>query len=365
MADHSLHVLAWPLTAGPLALLGALAPLPATPEANLGSPARLPLELEGDPHHAGEDGIAALEDLANFQARLESVLEEARPATVCLRMGGQSGSGVIVSPEGLVLTAAHVVAAPNAECSVVLFDGRELPARSLGLNHLRDSALVQIEGDHDDLPFVEIPPPHDLEEGSWCVALGHPGGIEPGRGPVPRLGRIQDPGGLFVWTDSAIIGGDSGGPLFDLDGRLIGIHSRIEADVANNYHVPISTIRLSWKRLLAGEEWRRASAKMGVLRLANVEGGVRLDALRTGRPADAAGLVAGDVVTHLNGELVRDRQHLEWFLTDLSPGDGAVVRIRRAETGANDVATTSQLEIVVTLSGTTSRIGARRRGENR
>src|SRR3954466_942030 len=94
-----------------------------------------------------------------------------------------------------------------------------------------------------------------LHKAQWCIALGHPGGFKLGRTAPLRLGRILDLRGTFITTDCTLVGGDSGGPLFDLDGKVIGIHSRIGASTLANIHVPVDTYTETWDRLAAAEAW--------------------------------------------------------------------------------------------------------------
>ena len=95
----------------------------------------------------------------------------------------------------------------------------------------------------------------DIKPGTWCMALGHPGGIQQGRTPPIRLGRVLNSGkgARFLVTDATVISGDSGGPLFDLEGRVIGVHSNIGMNVNQNQHVPIDVYREQWNDLLAGK----------------------------------------------------------------------------------------------------------------
>ena len=104
-------------------------------------------------------------------------------------------------------------------------------------------------------PHVEMGHSDDIKPGTWCMALGHPGGIQQGRTPPIRLGRVLNAGkgARFLVTDATVISGDSGGPLFDLEGRVIGVHSNIGMNVNQNQHVPIDVYREQWNDLLAGK----------------------------------------------------------------------------------------------------------------
>ena len=99
------------------------------------------------------------------------------------------------------------------------------------------------------------------------------------------------------------------------------VHSRIDDDVGVNYHVPMSTFRLGWERLLAAESWTSSEAKLGVFGLEDPpRPGARLKRVMEGRPAALAGLLGGDVVCGLDGEWVDSPQQLRWYLADLLPG---------------------------------------------
>ena len=168
------------------------------------------------------------------------------------------GSGVVVSEDGLVLTAAHVVGKANSPLIILFADGRRAAAVALGADRARDAAMARIT-EKGKWPFVEMGHSAAMKPGDWCLAMGHPGGVEEGRTPPLRLGRILGAiagtglGG-YIFSDTTIISGDSGGPLFDLDGKVIGIHSSISGLVTQNNHVPVDTYRELWKDLLAGKQ---------------------------------------------------------------------------------------------------------------
>ena len=133
-------------------------------------------------------------------------------------------------------------------------DGRRAAAKALGANFSRDSGLAKIT-EAGKWPHVEMGHSDDIKPGAWCLALGNPGGIQQGRTPPIRLGRVLNAGkdARFLVTDATVISGDSGGPLFDLEGRVIGIHSNIGTNVTQNQHVPIDVYRQQWNDLVAGK----------------------------------------------------------------------------------------------------------------
>lgn len=198
--------------------------------------------------------------LRQIDQRIQSVTRAALPCTVALIPGGPAkeygtGSGVVVSPDGLILTAAHVTMGMGDKVIVIFPDGKRAKGKVLGMDYTRDSGMVQIT-DPGTYPHVPVGDSTGLQPDDWCLALGHSGGFDPQRTPPVRLGRViqHDPAG-FLMTDSTLIGGDSGGPLFDLDGRVIGIHSNIGFSLSQNNHVPIAAFHQHWDRLKAGERF--------------------------------------------------------------------------------------------------------------
>lgn len=204
---------------------------------------------------------STLPALKRVEAKSQAVAAKVLPATVgiinqSLAGGGRmgEGSGVVVSEDGLVLTAGHVMGQPGAELTIIFPDGRRATAKALGANFSRDAGLVKIV-DPGKWPHVEMGHSEDVRPGTWCMALGHPGGVQRGRTPPIRLGRILVAGkrAKFLVSDATVISGDSGGPLFDLEGRVIGIHSNIGFSVNQNQHVPIDVFRSQWNDLLASK----------------------------------------------------------------------------------------------------------------
>jgi serine protease Do len=207
------------------------------------------------------------ESLQERQTRVLTVVGKVSPAVVAISgsspkgmMG--SGSGVIVSKDGLVLTAGHVLAATGAELLITLPGGREVKGKSLGRDMDRDAALAQIT-EPGDYPFVEMAPSESVKEGEWVLALGHPGGYDPQRPAPLRIGRLwENDSKAYYRSDCTVSGGDSGGPLFDLDGRVIGIHSSISQNLSENRHVPIGVFATDMERLKKGDVWGRLSKLM-------------------------------------------------------------------------------------------------------
>ncbi len=225
---------------------------------------------KGEPLVPGPDKLPAVfskpqpesvEDLREIEQRVQEVVKKVTPAVVGIRIGPQGGkgvlaqgSGVIVDADGTVLTAGHVSGEPNRNVQVILPGGRVLHAKTFGRNGGLDSGMIKIT-DPGEWPHVEMGKSSELKRGQWVIAIGHPGGFRENRTPVVRVGRVLVVTPSVIVTDCTLVGGDSGGPLFDMNGRLVGIHSRIGNQIAQNMHVPIDPYRRDWERLAKAEKF--------------------------------------------------------------------------------------------------------------
>lgn len=281
---------------------------------------------------AAREPARNLEDLARLESKVEDVSRNVLPATVALlsERTGSSGSGVITTKDGLILTAAHVVQGAS-EVLVVFPDGKQVPGKVLGANYSKDIAMVQIT-EAGKWPYAEMGTSKELEAGDWVIALGHSAGFDASRPPPVRFGRvISDGPGNFLTTDCTLIGGDSGGPLFDLSGRIVGIHSSIGQSLTNNNHAGIDGFSEDWERIHAGEAWGElslnpfANPEMPVLgigmAMARGVKGVIVESVVRGSPAAAAGVRPGDLIRSLDGSNVRDGAELLQILAKCQAGD--------------------------------------------
>jgi serine protease Do len=273
------------------------------------------------------------QDLEALQNRLIEVLPKARAATVCIDLGEGSGSGVIVSAEGLILTAAHVSTGVKKKVTVILEDGTKLSGRTLGLVAGTDAAMIQIE-DQGTYPFVEIDRGESVRLGDWIFSLGHSGGFDQERGSVVRLGRLVRIANSTFQSDCTLIGGDSGGPLFDLSGRLIGIHSRVGQQLVSNMHVPMSEYLENWDRMLDSEfigegpfaeKPVKGSGFLGLATESRREGGLRVTKVGRKSPAEEAGIKDGDVLLKLNETVLESREQMQGLLKELAAGDEIIL----------------------------------------
>ena len=186
-------------------------------------------------------------DVNALQERIHSTIESVQPAVVSIRQQGGLFSGVIVSGAGTILSAGHAVD-PGKRYQVFLPDGRRFTAVGKGTNPRADCALLHITDKVEDLPFVRIGDSSTVVVNQPCLSLSFPGGQGNDKEPRVRFGRVVSVGNTLQST-ALMEPGDSGGPLFDLQGRVIGIHSRIGRQMDRNYEVPVNTFKQYWNEL--------------------------------------------------------------------------------------------------------------------
>jgi len=275
----------------------------------------LPLLSEaGRPDFNNKEIPQSLDDLREIQAALQANLEKTRAATVCLQKGGGSGSAVIISADGLVLTAAHVTGKVGEEMTVVMEDGSEHKGISLGLNSETDSAMLQLQGEG---PFPFVKTDFDKE-----------------RGVNVRVGRLVRNSESTIQSDCMLIGGDSGGPLFNLEGELIGIHSRVGASREQSMHVPIREFQSHWEELKKGDfigngsfaqRVEPGSGFLGIRVEESEEGGLQVLELFEGAAAEEAGLKVGDRIIEISGKEA-NRELFDAKLAELGAGEDLILK---------------------------------------
>lgn len=277
-------------------------------------------------------------DIETIQSSLIAALPKARAATVCIELKGGSGSGVIVSEDGLILTAAHVSTGVNKKVTVIMEDGTRHAARTLGLVADTDAAMIRIT-DEGKYPFVGIDRENSALLGDWVFSLGHSGGFAKERGLVVRLGRLVRMANNTFQSDCILIGGDSGGPLFDLTGRLVGIHSRVGQQLQVNMHVPMSRFLENWEGLLNSDfigegpfatKPVKGSGFLGLATDARPQGGLLVTKVGKNCPAEQAGIKEGDILHSLNGVPLTTRAQMQDMLKEMAAGDEIVFELERA-----------------------------------
>lgn len=278
---------------------------------------------------------SSVNDLRAMQSHVQRLTEQLDKCTVGVTVGNAQGSGVIISKDGFVLTAAHVAGKPNQRVVFTLDDGREVSGKTLGLNKSWDAGLMKIE-DAGEYAFAEMGTSEALKEGQWCLATGHPGGYQEDRGMVLRVGRVillPNSDTKAITSDCTLVGGDSGGPLFDMEGRVIGINSRIAGQLVANMHVPVSTFKETWERLNKGEAWGHYPGQEPVLGVRGEENSTNAKVAHVfpKSPAAKAGLKVGDVVLKLNGLRIDTFQALRDQVALHEPNETVKLAVQRGE----------------------------------
>lgn len=276
-------------------------------------------------------------DLQSLETRVKAAAQKAISCTVSVRVGRGSrggyafGSGVIISDDGYVLTAAHVSSRPNRRVVFRLADGRTAEGVTLGLQKDLDMGLMKIDDSDETWPFLRRARSSRVEAGDWVIATGHPGGFDEEARALVRLGRVLKTTDKVLLTDCTLVGGDSGGPLVDINGNVVGIHSRIGADLTTNLHVPIDRYAENWDRLAKRDVWGMlvsVSPWIGIEHDPTYEE-AKIKRIRGGGPAERAGLLAGDTVVRFGGERVTSFAQLKQLVSRQNPGTRLSVQYRR------------------------------------
>jgi len=271
---------------------------------------------------------ASLADLKALEQRIRTVVEKVAASVV----GVSGGSGVVVSEEGLVLTVAHVGEKAGRRVTVTFPDGKRVRGTTLGNDHGVDAGMIQIDGE-GPWPHAEIGTSADLQQGEWCITLGYPVSYERGKKPVVRVGRVLRNRSTQIMADCKIMGGDSGGPLFDLDGKVIGIGSRCDDTVALNIHVPIDCYRDHWDRFVAKEDFNSLRPKIAFLGVGpgEDEDDNRIEMVVPGSAAEKAGIKPGDLIVKFGEEMIQRYEDLPPLIRGRKPGDVVELQLQRGD----------------------------------
>ncbi|MBL8535653.1 MAG: DegQ family serine endoprotease [Betaproteobacteria bacterium] len=253
------------------------------------------------------------------------------------------GSGFIISPDGYVLTNAHVVKDAD-EVTVRLTDHRDFPGKVIGVDSRTDVALLKI--DADNLPSVRVGSPDSVKVGNWVAAIGSPFGLENTvtAGIVSAKSRNlpSDAYVPFIQTDVAVNPGNSGGPLFNLSGEVIGINSQIYSRTGGymglSFAIPIDVAMKVKDDLLKYGKVQRGRIGVTIQQvnkdLAGTFGldkarGALVSGVEKGGPADSAGLKVGDVILSVNGKQIDQSIDLPRIIGEGRPGSDFKLEIWR------------------------------------
>lgn len=265
------------------------------------------------------------EQLREMENQVAELSKRVKPATVNIQVDQAQGSGVVVSRDGLILTAAHVIGGPNKTATITFPDGTKVKAKTLGVNSKIDSGMLKISK-KGKYPYLDMGISESLKDGQWVVAVGHPGGIDNSRGLVVRVGRLifQNPNRVLT-TDCTLVGGDSGGPLFDMNGEVIGIHSRIGGRLSDNIHVPIDIFHDEWDQL---EDGKVIGSQRGRLGFNLKDNSLEVKEVPNG-PAKEAGMKKGDIILKIDGKEIENRADLFKATFLIKPNQKVKVLVRR------------------------------------
>lgn len=254
------------------------------------------------------------------------------------------GSGFIIDPAGYVVTNNHVVARAG-EITVVLQDKTEFEANVVGRDSRTDLALLKVESD-DPLPALEWGDSEALEIGEWVVAIGNPFGLggTVTAGIISQRGREIGAGPYddFIQTDAAINRGNSGGPLLNTEGKVVGVNSAIlsptGANIGIGFAIPSSLakpvvdqlrVRGSVSRGWLGIRIQPVTEELAeALGLPDTKGAL-VASVEDGSPAESGGIEAGDVVLEFGGDPVEDPRDLSRAVAAVPPGKQIEIRLWR------------------------------------
>lgn len=254
------------------------------------------------------------------------------------------GSGVIIDPEGYILTNNHVVGDADA-IQVVLLDGREFPAELIGTDPRSDVAVIKINA--DNLTVAAVGDSDAVEVGEWVVAVGNPFGLDftVTSGIVSARGRsgmgvveVED----FIQTDASINPGNSGGPLVNLRGEVIGIntfiYSRTGGSMGVGFAIPSNMARSIMQSLIQhkqvtasylGVETQPLTQELAAAFGLAAPRGALIKNVTKGSPGEMAGLRRGDIVVRWGRREISDDQQLRNLVTVTSPGEPVDVEVVR------------------------------------
>ncbi len=259
------------------------------------------------------------------------------------------GSGVIVSPDGYIITNNHVVQGADKDgIKVTLLDKRTFHAKLIGRDPTTDVAVIKIDG--SDLPYVALGNSDSVHVGEWVVAIGNPFGLDytVTQGIISALGRniniIRNKYGIedFIQTDAVINPGNSGGPLVDLTGQVVGINTAIATNTGSyegyGFAIPINIAKhVAMDLIEHGKVLRpyigvsiteidQTTAKALGMKEAN---GVLVQSIESNSPAEKAGIKPGDVILKFDGQSISHANQLQALVASKAPGDKAEVEILR------------------------------------
>jgi serine protease Do len=262
---------------------------------------------------------------------LADIAERLTKSVALIGHRGGNGAGVIWRPDGQIVTNSHVASGDQAE--VVLADGRKFQGVVTARHRSRDLAIVKI--DADDLPAIEVGDSSTVRPGQLAFAIGHPFGLRNAvtAGVIVAAGQAVTEGGPqtgdHLQADVALGPGNSGGPLVDAAGRVIGINTMVAGRLS--LAIPSQAV----ERFVSGVSITEGGVYLGVvgvlveLRRPDQEVGFLLTQIEAGAPADRAGLIMGDIVISIGETKVTDQESVPATVLRLKAGEAVTVQVLR------------------------------------
>jgi len=326
---------------------------------------------------AGGPGISPDDPFFEFFRRFMPEMPEGGPPP---GEGRGVGSGFIISKDGYILTNAHVVSGAD-EVTVRLADAkREFKAKVIGADERTDVALIKV--DAKDLPVATLGSSKNLEAGQWVAAIGSPFGFEntvtAGIVSATQRALPAETYVPFIQTDVAVNPGNSGGPLLNLAGEVVGINSMIYSQTGGymgvSFAIPIEVAMDVSRQLRETGKVTRGRLGIGIQRLTkelaasfgiDEARGVVVTNIEPGSPAAKAGLQVGDVILSYKGDALKDANDLPRLVAQTKPGEQAEIGILRqgkqrtitAQVGEMPTAPAAQASADVTRPGAKNRLG--------
>ena len=274
------------------------------------------------------------------------------------RKSAALGSGFIIDEKGIVVTNNHVI--QDAEDIIVRVNGdQEFKAKVLGADPLMDIAVLKLETDEKFIP-VSFGDSDKARIGDWVIAIGNPfglggtvtSGIISARNRSIGLSRYED----FIQTDASINSGNSGGPLFDMEGNVIGINTAIlgrNGSIGIGFSIPSNSANIVIKQLIKFGETKRGwlgdriqdvTKEIAEVEQLNKPRGALVASVADNSPSDKAGVKAGDIILELNGEKIQERKELPIIAARTEVGKKVDVKIWRNKREVTKKITLGRLE---------------------
>ena len=313
--------------------------------------------LPSGPLWSDSGGAQVPADIARFNDHMNGLTERLKPALVQVRVrraaepeGGapetpeerrSSGSGFLIRQDGYLITNEHVVADADI-IQVKLADGRRFTGRLVGKDERVDLALVKIEA--TGLPVAPLGDSNRLRVGEFVLALGHPFGLEQtvSFGIVSRKGaplQVATPGFDFIQTDAAVNPGNSGGPLVNMAGEVVGINSMAARNGTIGFAIPVNIVKGLLPQLASKGKVEWGWLGVGIAEIGDEDvpkyqlkeqRGVLIRHVVVGQPADKGGLKADDVILAVDGAQIEGPRDLQRIISGTPVGRAVKLYVMRA-----------------------------------